>query len=133
MLRLHPLISITVVLFSFSKTASCLSMSSAYCSLFYRVAKYLACLPGVDSQLCHIAEGLNFFLTVTSSPFNQINNIKRVSSVQPIIHVSMNLPTFVAWSPTSSHCLHVFGSSLIPIARQSACHKANPFPSADDY
>ena len=63
MLRLHPLISVTVVLFSFSKTAGCLSMSSAFCSLVYRIAKYLACLPGVDSQFCHIAEGLNIFLT----------------------------------------------------------------------
>jgi hypothetical protein len=49
MLRLHPLISITIVLFSFSKIASCLSISSAYCSLFYRVAKYLACHPGVSA------------------------------------------------------------------------------------
>jgi hypothetical protein len=35
--------------------------------LVERVAKYLACLLGVGSQLCHIAEGLNFFLTTTSS------------------------------------------------------------------
>jgi hypothetical protein len=130
MLRLHPLISITVVLFSFLKL---LVVYPCRLPTVRRVAKYLACLPGVDLQLCHIAEGLNFSLTVTSSSFNQINNIKRVSSVQPIIRVSMNLPTFVAWSPTSSHCSHVFGSGSIPIARQSAYHKANPFPSADDY
>jgi hypothetical protein len=43
--------------------------------LVERVAKYLACLLGIGSQLCHIAEGSNFYLNATSSPFNQISDI----------------------------------------------------------
>lgn len=94
--------------------------------LVERVAKYLACLLGVGSQLCHIAEGLNFYLTATSSPFNQINDIN-VSFVQPITRVSMNLLNFAAWSPTSSHCSQVLGSGSTPIARQSVCHAVKSF------
>ena len=43
--------------------------------LVERVAKYLACLQSIGSQLCYIAEGLNLFLTPAPSPFNQINDI----------------------------------------------------------
>jgi hypothetical protein len=41
------------------------------------IAKYLARLLGVSSQLFHITKGLDSFLGIltSSSPFNQINNI----------------------------------------------------------
>jgi hypothetical protein len=35
--------------------------------------------------------------------------------------------TFDAWSPTSSHCPHVFGSGSTPIARQRLCHAVKSF------
>jgi hypothetical protein len=48
--------------------------------LVERVAEYLACLLSVGSQLCHIAEGVSFFLSVTSSLFNQINDVNVCAS-----------------------------------------------------
>jgi len=50
--------------------------------LIERVAKYLARLLGVVSQLCHIVKGLNSVLSIStsSSPLNQINNINMCPS-----------------------------------------------------
>jgi hypothetical protein len=41
------------------------------------VAKYLACVLSIGSQLCHIAKGPDWLLGVTasSSPFDQIDNV----------------------------------------------------------
>jgi hypothetical protein len=64
--------------------------------LVERVAKCLACLFSICSQLCYVTEGPNLFLIPASFPFNQINNINVASFVLPIICVSINLPNLVA-------------------------------------
>jgi hypothetical protein len=73
--------------------------------LVERVAKYLACLFGVGSQLCHITEGLNFFLTVTLS-----------HSIKPMI---LTCVLCTAYDPRcsccgNSCCYHVPPGPMLP-------------------
>jgi hypothetical protein len=90
-----------------------------------RVAKYLACLLGIGSQLCTLRLVWTFS-SLSLRPHSIKSRYWPVSFVQPMIRFSMNLPNFVASSPTS-HCSHVFGSGSTPIARQSAWHAVKSF------
>ena len=94
-------------------------LDQTYCEIFYSCSWYrLVALPhrgrsGLFLRCFHV------LITTQSNP-----QCQHVFFVQPMIRISINVQSFVERARTFSHCSHVCGSGLTPMARQRACHQA---------